>query len=89
MNAQEFMAQHYEDGEVYGEGVTLYKEYDDEVYHKTVSQISVYQAGEQYFEVEHTRDNCGYWGDGERYDPTCREVKPVKKMVEITEWVGV
>lgn len=89
MNAQEFMEKYCEDREVGGEGCILYKEYDSEVYHKTVSQISVYQAGEQFFEVESTRDNCGYWGDGESYDPTCREVKPVKKVVEITEWEAV
>lgn len=60
-----------------------------EVEHKTVSQTSVYQCGEQYFVVTTMKDNSGYWSDGESYDPHVVEVKPVKKIVEITEWEAV
>lgn len=92
MNIQEFQDNHYEYGEVYSEDDSIIfdcVEYgDDVVEHKTVSQTSVYhlRGTDEYFEVTETRSNSGYWGDSERYDPEFRKVKPVKKVVEITEW---
>jgi hypothetical protein len=87
MNVQEFKEKHMDGSEVY-DAECVYSG-PDEVYHKTVSQTSVYKVGEQFFEVTSMRDNSGYWSDGERYEPEVRIVKPVKKMVEITEWEGV
>lgn len=96
MNAQEFKANYMSEEdywEVYDpKGLTpceLVYEGGEEVNHKTVYQTSVYRLHDQYFEVTSSRDNSGYWSDGERYEPDVREVKPVKKVVEITEWVGV
>lgn len=91
MNLQEFTDNHYEDGEAFSEvdGITFKSVYYDEyAEHKTVTTTQVFHlvGTEDYFEVTQDRDNCGYWGDGERYDPTFRKVKPVKRMVEITEW---
>lgn len=88
MNAQEFQEKHIEDGEVYDVDEEVFRG-DQEISHKAVYQTSVYRVGEQYFEVTSSRDNCGYWSDGESYDPEVREVKPVKKVVEITEWEAV
>lgn len=93
MNLQEFIDNHFEDGEVYSDvdGVKFKQVYFDEyTEHKTVTVTEVYHlvGTEDYFEITTDRDNCGYWGDGERYDPTFRKVKPRVKVVEITEWVN-
>lgn len=91
MNIQQFQDKYYEDGEIYGDDVKCIVAGDDEVSHKTVYNTCVYQVGQdddvEYFEVTYSRSNSGYWGDSERYDPEFRKVKPVKKVVEITEWV--
>lgn len=95
MNLQEFIDNHYEYGEVYSEvdGIEFkcVEHGDDIVEHKMVYQTSVYQlvGTEEYFEVTETSSNSGYWSDSERYDPEFRKVKPIKKVVEITEWVDV
>lgn len=39
-------------------------------------RCKVYKVGEQFFEVTFSKDDCGYWGDGERYEPTICEVVP-------------
>lgn len=87
ITVEQFIEQHMEDGEVF-DAECVYAG-PDEINHKTVYQTSVYKLGEQHFEVTNSRDNSGYWSDGESYDPHVVEVKPVKKLVEITEWVGV
>lgn len=94
MDLQTFIDNHYEDGEAFSEdGSIVFKSVhsEEETHHKTVTFTEVFHlvGTEDYFEVSTNRDNCGYWGDGERYDPTFRKVKPVKKMVEIIEWKGV
>lgn len=99
MELQEFIDNHYEDGEVYSEveGVKFkcVERGDDVVEHKTVYNTSVYQlvtpegATDEYFEVTEMHSNSGYWSDSERYDPEFRKVIPQKKVVEITEWVAV
>jgi hypothetical protein len=95
MNLQEFIDNHYEDGEVYSEvdGVEFKRVFfEEEAEHKTVTVTEVFQLilndvpTDEYFEVATVRDNCGYWGYGERYDPTFRKVKPVEKT--ITVYVG-
>jgi hypothetical protein len=94
MNVEEFKQKYMDEeyGEVYGDDVTCVYDGPDEVNHKTVYQTSVYKVVsgdvEQWFEVTNSRSNSGYWSDSERYDPEVREVKAVKKVVEITEWVG-
>lgn len=94
MNAQEFKENYMSEDdywEVYDpEGYPPCKLVHDgkaEACGKIVYQSSVYQVGEQYFEVTSMRDNCGYWGDGVHHEPEVQEVTPVKKVVEITEWV--
>lgn len=94
MNIEEFKENHYEDGVVYSDdGNIQFKRVHFEEYteHKTVTVTEVFHllGTEEYFEISTDRDNCGYWGDGARYESEFRKVKPVKKIVEITEWVGV
>lgn len=93
MNAQEFEAQYYEDGEIYGDDVKCIVSGDDIAEHKTVYNTNVYEVTKngsaEYFEATFSRSNSGYWGDSERYDPEFCKVVPVKKVVEITEWVAV
>lgn len=60
---------------------------DDIVEHKTVYNSDVYRVEGVYFEVTFTRDNSGYWSDGERYDPTICQVVP--REVTKIEWVPV
>jgi hypothetical protein len=99
MNLQTFIDNHYEDGEVFSEDENIsfkcVERGDDVVEHKSVYQTSVYQlvtpecATNEYFEVTENSSNSGYWSDSERYDPDFRKVVPVKKIVEITEWIAV
>ena len=95
MELQEFIDNHYEDGEVYSEvdGIEFkcVEEGDDVVEHKMVYQTSVYNlvGTDEYFEVTEYYSNSGYWSDSERYDPEFRKVKPVKKVVEVIEWKDV
>lgn len=95
MMLDEFIANHYEDGEIYS--------YDDNISFqcidhghdvvdmKRVFRISIYQlvGTDEYFEITEIRDNSGYWQDGESYEPEFRKVFPVKSMVEITTWESV
>ena len=91
MNAQEFQDKYVAGGDwgdcypVADEELTLMHEEDD-VEHKTCYLTKVYRLVDDYFEVTWTRDNSGYWGDGERYGGETRKVVPVKKVVEITTW---
>lgn len=94
MNAQEFEEKYYEDGEIYGDDVKCIVSGDEIAEHKTVYNTDVYQVGPngdmaEYFEVTFSRSNSGYWGDSERYDPEFRKVAPLKRVVEITEWISV
>lgn len=59
---------------------------EDVVEHKAVYNSNIYQVEGVYFEVTFTRDNCGYWGDGEHYAPTVQEVFP-KEITKII-WVN-
>lgn len=91
MNVQEFAANHYEDGEVFSsvsQEIICVDQGDEQIEHKTSYNVDVWQVvgTDEYFEVTHSRDNCGYWSDGERHEPEFRKVKPVKKVVEIIEW---
>lgn len=97
MELEYFIANHYEDGEVYSEvdGIEFkcVHKGDDVVEHKMVWQTSVYQLvtpvgdTDEYFEVTEYSSNSGYWSDSERYDPEFKKVKPIKRVVEIVEWV--
>lgn len=96
MELQQFINNHYEDGEVYSEveGISFkcVERGEDVVEHKSAYNTSVYQlvtpegATEEYFEVTENSSNSGYWSDGERYDPDFRKVTPHKKTVEVIEW---
>lgn len=96
MNAEEFKAKYmYEDdwGDCYGDGVACVRTEED-VEHKTCYLTKVFQVilpvyDVEYFEVTWTRDNSGYWSDGERYPGEVRKVTPVTKLVEVTTWEGV
>lgn len=95
MELQEFIDNHYGCGEVYSEveGIDFkcVKRGEDVVSHKTVYNTSVYNlvGTDEYFEVTESRSNSGYWSDSEHYDPEFSKVKPVKKVIEVTEWVSV
>ena len=94
MTLNEFIANHYEDGEVYSEVEDIaFKQVhsDEEHNHKTVTYTEVWQlvGTEEYFEISTDRDDVGYWGDGERYDPEFRKVKPIKETRVVTTWEGV
>lgn len=62
---------------------------EENIEHKLVCYIEVWEHGTQFFEVTYARDNSGYWSDGERYPPTVAEVFPVEvksiKYVERTK----
>jgi hypothetical protein len=95
MKLQEFISNHFEDGEVYSdvEGIAFkcVEHGDGVVEHKTVYQTSVYQliGTEEYFEVTESSSNNGYWSDSEEYDTEFRKVKPIREMIEVTVWTGV
>lgn len=87
MNEKEFTEQFvFEKGsEVFGEGVKLVEQGSWETEHKSAFCDSIYSYGSQFFRVTQQRDNCGYWSDGESYDPDVTEVVPQQKTV--TVWV--
>lgn len=98
MNLEEFIADHYEDGEVYSEdkGVKFVKVHCDEyTEHKTVTFTEVHQLilddspTDEYFEIATDRDNVGYWGDASSYPPVFRKVQRVEKLVPTVFWVDV
>lgn len=94
MTLDEFINNHYEDGEVYSdvEGITFKQVHSEEEHnHKTVTYTEVFNlvGTDEYFEVSTDRDDVGYWGDAEWYDPEFRKVIPKKEIVEITKWVDV
>ena len=69
------------------DNVKCIEEGNDVVEHKTVYNSNIYLVEGIHFEVTFTRDNSGYWGDGERYDPEIYEVFPtqVTKTVYVHE----
>lgn len=60
----------------YAEANLKVVEEDEEICGKTVIRKTLYQDTSTglFYEVEQCRDNSGYWGDGERYDPEVRQV---------------
>ena len=54
---------------------------EEHIEHKLVCYVEVWEHGTQFFEVTRTRDNSGYWSDGERYPPTVAEVFPEEVTV--------
>lgn len=59
---------------------------EEHIEHKLVIYVEVWKHGTQFFEVTRTRDNVGYWGDGESYPPTVAEVFPIEvKSIEYVE----
>ena len=94
MELQQFIDNHFEDGEVYSDDESIKfarVAYEEETYHKTVNTTQVFHllGTDEYFEASTDRDNCGYWSDGERYDPEFRKVKPREVIKTIIEWDGV
>ena len=55
--------------------------------HKSVYSTNVYMVGEEYFAVDFTRSNSGYWTDSYWEDPQIRKVKPI--IVKTNKWVNV
>lgn len=70
---------------------TLAHEGEEYCEHKTCYTETVLQeiATGDYYEITTSRSNSGYWSDSESFDPEIRAVKPVKKVVETTEWHNV
>lgn len=60
------------------ENIVLVQRGEDVVEHKSVYNSNIYSVNGFFFDVTFTRDNCGYWGDGESYPPEIYEVKPVQ-----------
>lgn len=94
MDLQQFIDNHFEDGEVYSDDESIkFKRvhFDEYTEHKTVTFTEVHNlvGTEEYFEITTDRDNCGYWSDGERYDPTFRKVQRVEKLVPTVFWIDV
>ena len=93
MQLQEFIDKHYVDGDAYSNdpsiSFTCVYQGDEETWGKSVVQFSVYhlEGTEDYFEVTESWSNSGYWDDPDRYDPEFRKVKPISKVVQVTEWV--
>jgi len=68
-----------EDAEVWADkNIKCVEQGDDVVECKMVYNSNVYLVEGIYFEVTFTRDNSGYWGDGESYDPEIYEVFPTQ-----------
>ena len=93
MELQQFIDNHYEDGEVYSEvvGIAFKRVHSEEEHnHKTVTCTEVFNivGTDEYFEVSTDRDDCGYWSDGERYPPEFRKVKPIKETRIVVTWVA-
>lgn len=92
MNAQEFKKNYLGDDdydECVGEGCTLVEEGDWQIEHKTQYKTNIYSVGEEYFAVDFSRDNSGYWSDGETYPPEVRKVEPKTETKVIVRWVSV
>lgn len=66
--------------------VKLIESGEDIADYKLVYRSDIYEVAGIHFEVTFTRDNSGYWGDGERYDPTIQEVFP--KQITKTIYVN-
>ena len=88
MTADEFKEAYIdEDGWVEtGGDVSLVEIGDSVVEHKHVHSTNVYMVGDEYFAVEYTKSNSGYWNDfgEEPYEPTVRKVVPI--IVKKTDW---
>ena len=78
-----------EDYEWAHDNVKLIEEGDGIVEHKTVYQTDIYsvevEGVTRYFDVTFTRDNSGYWSDGESYPPEIIEVVPVEVVKTVWE----
>lgn len=92
MQLQEFIDNHYEGGDVYSDdpniNFTCVEQGDEVLDGKVAYQSSVYRLDgtNDYFEVTESWSNSWYWSDSERFDPESRKVKPITKMVQVTEW---
>jgi hypothetical protein len=90
MNVQEFKEKYIdEDGWVEtGGDVSVVEIGDSIVEHKQVYSTNVYAVGDEYFAVDYTRDNTGYWSDGgSDYEAYVRKVIPT--IIAKTAWVDV
>lgn len=84
MTIDEFEEKFIEDGEVkLPQSAIVYE--DESIEHKLVISTVVWEYFGQFFEVTYTKDNSGYWRDGESYPPTVAEVFP--KEVTVTKYV--
>ena len=84
ITVEEFIEKFMEDDEVYlPTSALVYK--DESIEHKFVVYTKVFKHFGQFFEVTTSRDNTGYWGDGEKYPPIVTEVFP--KEVTTTIYV--
>lgn len=90
MTPQEFKEKYIdEDGWVEtGGDVALIVAGDSVAEYKHVYTTNIYSVGKEYFAVDFTCDNSGYWSDGgENYPPEVRKVVP--ELVTKTDWVDV
>lgn len=89
MTPQEFKEKYIdEDGWVETGGDCQLVETGEEIVErKTVFSTNVYMVDEEYFAVDYTRSNSGYWTDSYWEDPQIRKVVPI--IVKKTDWMTI
>lgn len=70
-------------------GFDLVEEGDWQTDHKSEYRNSIISKDGIFFEVHESNDTTASWDIAEVLPPTVRQVNPVKKIVEIIEWVPV
>jgi hypothetical protein len=56
--------------------------------HKHQFKTDIIEYNNKYYEIMQNRSGS-YWSDYEYGDSEIREVKPVKKVIEVTSWESV
>ena len=79
-----FAEEETDDLEVVYEG-----EWETDYKYQTLETVYLHKESSTYWMVTQQRTNVGHWGDPDYLDSTIGEVKPVKKMIEVTQWVTV
>jgi hypothetical protein len=74
MTVQEFKEKWMDDGEIIADLDEVYS--DEYVDGKWVLYKTVYKVDEQFFSVETSQSNTGYWGDSDYGDTNVSEVFP-------------
>ena len=87
MTPQEFKEKYIDEDGNLEDGAELVESGESIVEYKTVYSTDVYSVGGEYFAVDYSWDNTGYYSDGEVYETQVRKVLPAIKSQ--TYWVDV